>query len=328
MASLIVSSEIVIKPQLRGVNRSGAEYSCIKNLGIFEGRVDEASIESIKSWHVNVVRIPLNEECWLGIGNPYPKYYGKYYIDGVVSYVNALRKKSISVILDLHWSHGKYTGPASTCGVESALCQKPMPNTKYSIDFWKSVANTFKHDDTIIFELFNEPFPDFVYTGDDAWKCLRDGKLACSKFEFEAVGMQDLVTAIRSTGASNPIMVGGVDFSNNLDKWLKYIPKDPKNKIVASWHSYALGKCNSVNCWDKVIAPIAKRYSVIVGEMGETDCSHTYIDKLMPWMDGKGVSYVGWAWNTWGCGSGPALITNYDGTPTGFGVGLRDHLKK
>lgn len=73
MATLIVSSEIVIKPQLRGVNRSGGEYSCIKNLGIFEGRVDEASIESIKSWHVNVVRIPLNEECWLGIGIPIPE---------------------------------------------------------------------------------------------------------------------------------------------------------------------------------------------------------------------------------------------------------------
>lgn len=324
----MVSSEKVIKTQLRGVNRSGAEYSCINDLGIFDSSVNEESIKSIKSWNANVVRIPLNEECWLGIGNPYPKYYGKNYIDAIVSFVNALRKNSISVILDLHWSHGKYTGPAGQCSSESALCQKPMPNAEHSIDFWKSVAETFKHDDSIIFDLFNEPFPDMVYTGEDAWKCLRDGRSACSKILFPVAGMQELVTAIRSTGASNPIMVGGIDFSNNLDKWLQYIPNDPKKKIVASWHSYALGKCNNVNCWDKVIAPIAKTYSVIVGEFGETDCTHTYIDQLMAWMDGKGISYVGWTWNTWGCGSGPALITDYDGTPTAYGVGLRDHLKK
>jgi hypothetical protein len=27
------------------------------------------------------------------------------------------------------------------------------------------------------------------------------------------------------------------------------------------------------------------------------------------------------------CASEPALISNYDGTPTAYGVGLRDHIK-
>lgn len=324
----MVSSQKVIKTQLRGVNRSGAEYLCINNFGIFEGPVNDESINHIKSWKANAVRIPLNEECWLGVGNLHPQYYGANYRNAVVSFVNALRKNGISVILDLHWSHGLYTGPAISCKNESALCQKPMPNAQYSIPFWKSVAEQFKNDDGVIFELFNEPYPDMVYTGEDAWKCLRDGKLACSKFPYQVAGMQDLVDAVRSTGASNPIMVGGVDFSNNLDQWLKYVPKDPKNKIVAAWHNYALSKCNNVNCWDKVIAPIANSYSVIVGEIGETDCTHKYIDQLMAWMDGKGISYLGWTWNTWDCRKGPALITNYNGTPTAYGVGLRDHLNK
>ena len=32
-------------------------------------------------------------------------------------------------------------------------------------------------------------------------------------------------------------------------------------------------------------------------------------------------------WNTWPCNTGPALITSNDGTPTSFGVGVRDHLR-
>jgi hypothetical protein len=47
----------------------------------------------------------------------------------------------------------------------------------------------------------------------------------------------------------------------------------------------------------------------------------------MKWFDDRGLSYLGWTWNTWDCSSGPSLISNYDGTPTSYGIGLRDHLR-
>lgn len=47
----------------------------------------------------------------------------------------------------------------------------------------------------------------------------------------------------------------------------------------------------------------------------------------MAWLDAKGASYPGWTRNTWDCSAGPSLISDLNGTPTGFGVGLRDHLK-
>ena len=53
--------------QLRGVNRSGSEYACIKGMGVFDGPVDDASIAAMSSWKINAVRVPLNETCWLGI---------------------------------------------------------------------------------------------------------------------------------------------------------------------------------------------------------------------------------------------------------------------
>jgi len=47
----------------------------------------------------------------------------------------------------------------------------------------------------------------------------------------------------------------------------------------------------------------------------------------MSWADNAGVSYLGWAWNAdFDCNSGPGLVSDYDGTPTGFGAGLQAHL--
>jgi hypothetical protein len=51
----------------------------------------------------------------------------------------------------------------------------------------------------------------------------------------------------------------------------------------------------------------------------------------MRWADRRGISYFGWAWDAkggWNCHTGPTLIQNYRGKPTGFGIGFRNHLLK
>src|SRR5438128_5693112 len=52
---------------LYGVNRSGAEYACQQGWGMWDGPADATSVAAIKSWNVNIVRIPVNEDCWLNI---------------------------------------------------------------------------------------------------------------------------------------------------------------------------------------------------------------------------------------------------------------------
>ena len=74
------------------------------------------------------------------------------------------------------------------------------------------------------------------------------------------------------------------------------------------------------------MAPVAAQVPLSLTEIGENDCAHGFVDTLMSWADAHGVGYLGWTWNTWPCNSGPALITDYNGTPTAFGQGLRDHL--
>ena len=71
---------------------------------------------------------------------------------------------------------------------------------------------------------------------------------------------------------------------------------------------------------------MAAKVPVVTGEFGENDCAHGYADSYMTWADAHGLSYLGWTWNPWDCGGGPALISDWNGTPTAYGAGLRDHL--
>ena len=64
---------------LQGVDRSGTEYACIQGWGIFDGPSGAASVKAIASWHVDLVRVPINEDCWLGINGVKPSYGGRAY---------------------------------------------------------------------------------------------------------------------------------------------------------------------------------------------------------------------------------------------------------
>jgi hypothetical protein len=202
-----------------------------------------------------------------------------------------------------------------------------MTDTEHSVDLWTSVATTFKGDDATILDLFNEPYLDRAVSGSaQAWTCWRDGGSACSGIGYPVAGMQTLVNAVRATGATNVIMLGGLAYSNDLTGWLQYKPSDPAGNLVASWHSYNFNTCSSSSCWDSQLAPVAAAVPLVAGEIGENDCASGYVSGLMDWFDRHQASYLGWTWNTWPCTSGPALITSYDGTPTAFGAGIRAHF--
>jgi endoglucanase len=129
--------------RLRGVNRAGSEYACVQNFGFFDGPVDAASIAAIKSWHVNTVRVPLNEDCWLGI-NVNNQYTGQPYRNAIIAYVQALNNADLYVILDLHWN---------APGTQVANQQQPMADLDHGPAFWTSVATTFKDFPAVIFDL-------------------------------------------------------------------------------------------------------------------------------------------------------------------------------
>lgn len=302
--------------RLRGVNHSGAEYACAQGWGIFDGPSDSAAIAAIASWNANAVRLPLNETCWLGINGVTAAYSGDIYQQAIVSYVARLNAAGLYVILDLHWA---------AAGTDVALGQTPMANRDHSPEFWRQVAGTFKGNGRVLFDLFNEPYPDNNTDTPEAWRCWKDGG-SCSGLSYQAAGMQELVNAVRSTGASNVIMLGGVEYSAGLSGWLTHKPTDPTGNLVAAWHVYNGSWCAAQSCWDSTAAPVAGQVPLILGELGQDDGGSDFVNSLMDWMDARGGSYLAWGWNVWG---GPYdLITDYDGTASAYGQTFKSRYSR
>jgi endoglucanase len=318
--------------RLLGVNRSSGEFACIQGKGMWDGPADQATVDAMKTWNIHAVRIPLNEECWLGTGDvPAGGTSGAAYQQAVKDYVNLLVANGINVVLDLHWTYGQYTGSGAGCSDVKATCQKPMPDMQYTPTFWTQVASAFKGDDAVLFDLFNEPYPDAANgfaDATEAWTCLRDGG-TCTGIGYQVAGMQTLVDAVRATGADNVIMTGGLTWTNDLSQWLAYKPVDPTGDLMASWHSYNFNGCVTTTCWNSTIGAVAAQVPVQAGEIGQNSCAHDYIDQVMAWADANGVGYTAWTWNPWGvcASSGNDLITDWAGTPTSsYGQGFQAHL--
>jgi hypothetical protein len=312
--------------RLLGVNHSGGEYMCIQGRGIFDVPAGfdypTGLVNGIAAWRANTVRIGLNEDCWLGINSVDERYGGGNYQRAVRDLVERFRARGIYVILEVHWS---------APGVNRAERQQPMLDADHGADFWRSVAATFASDLGVVFDVFNEPYltNDAVANG-NAWACWRDGctvtKSNLIAGPWQSIGMQALVDTVRSTGAKNVVMVGGLAYSNDLSGWLAHKPRDPEAQLAASMHLYNFNACASATCWDAQVAPVAAEVPLVTGEIGENDCAHGFIDTYMAWADARAISYLGWTWNPWDCRQGPALVTDLGGTPTPFGQGLRDHL--
>ncbi|MDQ6819016.1 MAG: glycoside hydrolase family 5 protein [Actinomycetota bacterium] len=311
--------------QIRGVNRSGLEYTCIQGYGFFDSphpyRIDDpAMIAAMKRWDINAVRVPLNEDCWLGIHTP-RGLGGAPYRRIVQRYVRALNRAGLYVILDLH-----VAAPGSLKSINILR----LPDADHAPAFWRSVAATFKSDHELIFDLYNEPH-------DIGWRCWLHGCRVPSNRDFgpepayQAAGMQQLVDAVRSTGARQPLMLGGLNWSLDLSGWVIHTPHDPDHQLVASEHNYGGGLAPCFAGCRAAILATHRRSPVVFGELGETDCAHGYIDSMMRFADAHGISYLGWTWDavapgSWSCRGGPSLIQDYRGDPTAFGVGYRDHL--
>jgi endoglucanase len=333
--------------RLLGVDRASFEYACQEGFGYDDGNMTAADVSVIASWKATAVRLPLNEDCWLGLngmpsnaqnaGNPPLTMAG--YRQAVEDYVAALTNAGLYVIIDLHW-----TAPSTFV----ADGQRPMPDD-HSPAFWTSVASTFASNPGVVFDAFNEPYsPALVNapTRPVSWDCWKSGGCYVpdgndsvqnpdDALIYPAVGMQAMVDAIRATGARQPILLGGLGYANDLTGWLSHEPSDPLGQLAASFHVYQGLPCDNQACWDAQVAPVAAQVPVVTGEFDQDICNASTFDvDYMNWADQHGISYLAWGW--WvltpqeiaddGC-SAYYLLTDPSGTPAApNGLNLHDHL--
>ena len=283
---------------------------------------------AIDQWHANAIRLPVKEDLWFGWGRWQKKDEGSGYRKLVDDAVEATASRGAYLILDLH----QFGAP-----------------TDMHVAFWKDAATRYKNHPAVIFELFNEPH-------DVSWKVWRDGgnlhgeenrvtdvgvKENNEKMsEDRTPGMQALVDAVRSTGAKNIVIAGGVNWGYNLsgvvdDFALK--DHDGSNGIMYSSHIYPWKKD-----WQKNTLDAAAKYPIFIGEVGNPESwdGWSFIPEneryepvgpesaWPPDMIGLIQKYkLNWTAFSFHPRSGPKVISDWDYTPTpAWGVFVKEAL--
>lgn len=314
------------KPYIfHGIGRDGLEYSCTGD-GYFDTQHlaymgPGTTTASGTYWYGNTVRLPLTEGYWFN-GKPSQQCTGAQYQSLVKSTVDTLTSMKLNVIIDLQWSDagGQATGGGASW---------QMPDND-SVKFWKQVATTYAGYSNVLFELFNEPHPSSwscwvrscTISNDTSWV----SDCSCTqKFTYQSPGMQGLVNAVRSTGATNLVLVAGMDWGFDLSQIPTY--SITGSNIVYDTHPYPYTE-KMPNSWDAAFGKMSATYPIISAENGEYDCGTSYMSQLLSYFDAHSISWMGWAWVSVGsvCGY-PQLITDYSGTPApNMGVLIYQHL--
>ena len=98
-------------------------------------------------------------------------------------------------------------------------------------------------------------------------------------------------------GAHQPILLGGLNYANDLSQWLTHEPSDPDGQLAASFHNYQGQGCDNEACWNSQIAPVAAQVPVVTGEFDQNVCAASTFDvDYMNWADQHGVGYLAWGW--------------------------------
>lgn len=313
---------------LHGADESGTENFCttwvppiVVSPADGPSPLTQDSLTAMKSWGLNAVRIPLNEDCWLGINGVDSSVGGANYQAPILDAVNLITQtNSMYAILDLHWSAPGTTLPTA---------QGTMPDVDHSIDFWQQVASAYKNNGSVIFDLFNEPLMPSG-TQEEQYDCWESGSTtgdggACPMVNFAVAGMQQLLSTVRAAGASNLVMLGGTGYASTLGLWPQYVPIDamsPPN-IAASWHVYDdQGGCTDVGSTTATTlcdtsaglgaqAVMDAGYPIVVGETGYYSCAgdvgQSWWPLFLSWADAQGLGYLAWSWSD---SNNPMLLSN------------------
>lgn len=291
---------------LQGVNAGGLE-----TLPQDEQPV-KSLVVAIDVWKANCVRVPMSEEFWWG-KSPYQNDGGEDYRKKLDKMITLAANRGAYIVIDLH----RYRAPK-----------------KEHAEFWKEFAAKYKDHPAVLFDIINEPHGI-------SWKVWRDGGYVGNKVGvdesaflteeqkkkdqgFESVGMQGLVNAVRSTGAKNIIIAGGVFWCNDLTGVVNGYALEDKtgNGIMYSWHTY-----NWHKDWAKKVLPAAEKYPIFLGEVGadvkkmdfipsaDQEDPYTWVPDMLGFIQKHKINWTGWCFHP---SATPVMISDWDYTPTPY----------
>lgn len=302
---------------LRGVNIPSMGWGMAEH-------IYESMTEVYDNWHANIIRLPIQPKYWFNgnyennVNISSERY--RQYVDDMV---RAAQARGKYIILDCH----TYVMPLNE-----------------SLEMWKDVAAKYANNSAVLFGLLNEPH-DIKPTGVDsergAWDVWRNGgQITISNEEVTGVGHQQLLEAIRATGANNICIAGGLNWAfdisgladgyDGLEHGYRLTDTADGNGVIYDSHAYPVK--GAKDSWNKTIGPVRRVAPILIGEWGWDssdsaisggDCtSDIWMNQLMNWMDdtygdydGVPVNWTGWNLHM---SSSPRMIDSWDFKTTAY----------
>lgn len=321
----------------------GWGYSALDTLGPPGDReAASAQADVLASWGVDTVRLPLNQDCWLGtrgapVSDAFTARTPAGYRAAVDTFVEVLNEHGLVVVLTLH-SRKRIGSPAAGT--------LPMPDSE-SLAFWRAVAGRYAERPSVLFEAFHEPYSRADAAGrtvlDLDWACWRDGGCRAPVEDdgvpvrtggptYDAQGMADVVAAIRQAGAPQPVLLPGPGRARDLADWPAWAPDD--DQLVATVHAggspdgtgAGAGPGCGPGCWQRVLTPLADRVPLLTTELGPGDPLDGTAAEHLRWAADHGVGVLARTWVE-RPGDPGALVAELSGRPTAWGEQVRRWLR-
>lgn len=305
-----------------------------------------AQADVLATWAVDTVRLPLNQDCWLGtrgapVSDDFAARTPAGYRAAVDTFVEALNARGMVVVLTLH-SRKRIGSPEA-----GSLA---MPDSE-SLAFWRAVAARYAERPSVLFEAFHEPHSREDAAGrrvlDLDWACWRDGGCRAPVEDdgvpveaggptYDAQGMADVVAAIRRAGADQPVLLPGPDRARDLSAWRQWAPDD--DQLVATVHvgspATTAGTPGAASdepgcgpaCWREVLARLADQVPLLTTELGPGEQLPGTAALHLRWAADHGVGVLTRSWVE-RPGDPEALVEDLSGRPTAWGELVRAWLE-
>jgi endoglucanase len=292
---------------LRGVNRSGLEYSGPDEQGFLSGAsLSRSEIQFIvQGWRCNIIRLPFNQDFVLrGRSGRSGEEYQQA-LDQVIYWASLF---GAYTLLDLQWLDADriYGGNRNFVA--------PLPNLE-SIALWSTLARRYKDEPAVIYDLFNEPHdrldddPYPLHKPDGTTYPASQMKVTMNEWQPWA---RQLTETIRSENPDALVFIAGTNWAYDL----RGMPMDLDN-VVYSTHVYP----NKGTDWDNIFGTLSESVPVFAGELGGTDSPDEldYVRRLLVYLQQREIGFAAWSWF-----NEPYLVTRY--TPTRFGQLVQQNL--
>lgn len=320
-AELRVSGNRLVNPAGEEVWLQGLNAGNLETLP-HDKQVIKSALVGIEEWKANAIRLPVKEAFWYGTSDD-QNDGGKDYRETIDQIVTLVANRGAYLILDLH----RYRAPKAI-----------------HARFWKDAATRYGNHPAVLFDLMNEPHGTSwevwrnggwvgEKTGVDESAFLTDAEKKANQ-GFESVGMQGLLDAVRSTGARNIVIVGGLGWAGDLSGVVKGYALDEReggHGIMYSWHQY-----NWHKGWAETVLPVAALHPVLVGEVGADikkmdfipaaiqEDPYTWVPDMLGFIQKHRLNWTAWCFHP---KATPVLISDWNYTPTPFwGVFAKDAL--